>query len=256
MQVPQFLKEVVWSLYPPRYRQIADKKFSKSLGYMSKVLLVAFLLAGILFIPKLFLLKGTIQNELAKFETFKLSGNITQTAPVTIPKHNPWVVVDLNSNLTLTKEIIVVDSTTVKYRFFGIKSVKREALKDPAANKGPASGFAAAMLILMLPGIVLFLYIRAWLKYFLLVMFAGTVLFIVMELSKLRLQWKQMLNIATHALTVIILVEVVSAAITTAYLIPILRFLGVSIYAITTAAFAVIMVLGIVGYHIEDHRKR
>jgi hypothetical protein len=256
MQVPEFIKEVVWSFFPPRYLQLANKPFRKSLGYMSRVLLIAFVIAGLLFIPKLFTLKDTTESELSKFEHFTVSSNVTQSDRITIPKHNPWVVVDLNANLTLTKEIIVIDKDTVKYRFLGIKSIPREQLKDVSGNRPGVSRFVAAMILLMLPGIALLLYIRAWLKYFLLIFVMGTFVFIVMELSKLRLSWKQMLNIASHALTAVIFIEVVSAAIATTYLIPVLRFLGVSIYAITTAVFVFMMIVGVVGYHIEARRRR
>ncbi|VVB81135.1 Uncharacterised protein [uncultured archaeon] len=256
MQVPEFIKEVVWSFYPPRYHQLADKPFTKSLWYMSKVLLIAFILAGVLFVPRLFLLKDNIESELSKFDTFTLSGNITQSAPVAIPKHNPWVVVDLNANLTMTKEIFVIDKDTFKYRFISPKSIPREQLKDFSANKPRVSSFLSAILVMMLPGIALLLYVRMWLKYFLMVLVFGTFFFIVMELSRYRLHWKQMLNIAAHALTAVILVEVIAAAVSTVFLIPIMRFLGLNVYAITTLAFACLIVLGIVGYYIEDYRRK
>ena len=256
MRVPEFVKEVVWSFYPPRYHQLAEKPFTKSVYFMSKVLLIAFILAGILFVPRLFLLKDNIESELSKFDVFSLSGNVSQSAPVAIPRHNPWVVVDLNANLTMTKEIFVFDKETIKYRFISPKSIPRAQLEDWSANKPRVSSFLSALLIMMLPGIALLLFIRMWLKYFVMVLVFGTFFFIIMELSRYRLRWKQMLNIAAHALTAVILVEVVSASITTVFLIPVMRFLGLNVYAVTTLAFAVLMVMGIVGYYIEDYRRK
>lgn len=258
MQVPEFIKEFVWSFFPPRYYQLADKPFKKSIGYMSKVLLVAFIVAGLLFVPKLFFLKGDIQNELSKFSAFSVSANITQTGPVAVPSHNPWVVVDFNNNLNLTKEIFVIDSKNIQYRFLKPQSISQEQLKNPNENKAKASGFLALILVMMLPGIVLLLYIRTWLKYLVLILIMGSLFFIVAELTKFRLRWKQMLNIASHALTLVIFIEVISAVFTTTYLLPVpkIRFLGVSIYAITTAIYAFLMVVGIVGYHIEASRKK
>jgi len=255
MKIPNFIKEVIWAFYPPRYKQLADKKFRHSLKYMSTVLLIAFLIAGILFLPKIFMLKSTIQDELSKFETLRLDGNITQTAPVTIPKTNPWVVVDLNANRTLTKEILVIDKETVQYRFLGIKSIPREQLKEPSAYKPRASGFFAIMLLLTLPGIVLLLFLRMWLKYFFLIIAFGTFFFLISELSKFRLKWKQMLNIASHALTAVIFIEVIAAVFTTIFLLPIFRFLGVSVFAVTLLVFAGMMIFGIAGYHFEGHRR-
>ncbi len=256
MRVPDFIKEVIWSFYPPRYRQIADKPFLKSLAYMSKILIVAFIIAGILFSPKLFLLKDSIESELSRFEVFSVSGNVTQSSPIVIPRHNPWVVVDLNSNLNLSKEIFVIDKESIKYRFISPKSIPRSQLNNLASNRPAASGFLTALLIMLLPGIALLLYIRMWIKYFLYMLVFGTLLFIIMELSRYRLRWKQMLNISGHALTAVILIEVVSSAVTTVYLLPVLRFLGLNIYTVTTILLAALMVVGIVGYHIEDFRKR
>lgn len=256
MRVPDFIKEVVWSFYPPRYHQLADRSFWGSLGYMSKVLFIAFVISGILFLPKLFLLKDSIESELSKFEVFGISGNVTQSSPIAVPQHNPWVVVDLNSNLNLSKEIFVIDKETVKYRFISPKSIPREQLKNPGTNRAGVSRFLTALIIMLLPGIALLLYVRMWLKYFLYVLVFGTLFFIIMELSRRRLRWKQMLNIACHALTPVVFIEVVSAVVSTIYLLPVLRFLGLNIYAVTTGLMAAMMVVGIVGYHIEDYRRR
>lgn len=256
MKFPEFLKEIVWSFFPPRYRQLADKPFRKSIGYMSKVLLIAFVLAGLLYVPKPFFMKDVMEEEFSKFSTFKLDGEVVQSDKITVPRHNPWLVVDLNNNLTLTKEIFVIDRNDVHYRFINTNSIPREQLKDFSANRVRVAGFLTVVLIMLLPGIALLLYIRTWLKYLLLIFAFGTLFFIIMELSKFRLKWKQMLNIASHAITIVIFIEVISAALTTAYLIPVLRFLGVNIYAITTIIFAFLMVVGIIGYHIEDRRRK
>jgi len=253
MRIPAFVKEVVWACYPPRYKQLAEKPFGQSLKYMSKILLIAFIISGILFLPKLFTLKDTIQEELSKFESFQLDGNISQTAPITIPRHNPWIVVDLNANLSMTKEALVIDQNTVKYRFFGIKSIPRNELKNMETS---SAGFFTAMLLLMLPGILLLLYIRMWVKYFLIILVVGTLFFIIMELSRFRLRWKQMLNITTHALTAVILIEVIAAAVNANFLLPIFRFVGVNVYLITLAVLIVLMILGIVGYQFGARHRR
>jgi len=251
MQIPGFIKEVVWSLYPPRYRQLANKNFSQSLRYLSRMLLIAFVIAGLILLPKIALMKDQIQDELGKFEVFKITGEVTQNDAIAIPATNPWVRVDLNSNLTLTREIFVVDKETVQYRFLGIKSLPREQLKEPSTYSPRVSGFFFMIILFMLPGIALLLYVRLWLKYLLMILAVGTFFFLIMELSKLRLKWKQMLNIGAHALTVVILVEVISSAFSTAYLMPVLRFLGVNIYAASLILYAVLMVVGIVGYHMK-----
>ncbi len=256
MQIPEFLKEAIWSFYPPRYHELSKQKLSKSLRYMGKVLLIAFLIAGLLYIPKLFLMKSTIREELDKFQVFQVAGNVVQSSPISVPRHKPFVYMDLNAQHNLTQEIFVIDNSTVKYRWFGIKSVPLEQLKEISAHKAEVSGFLTAIIILMLPAIAILLYIRSWLKYFLLVLVLGTFFFIIFELTRFKLKWKEMLNVAAHASTLVILIEVISAPISTAYLLPVMRFLGVNIYAVTTLLFAVLTVVGIVGAQVVEKLKK
>jgi len=256
MRVPEFVKEVVWSLYPPRYRQLADKPFSRSLAYMSKILLIAFLISGVFFLPRLLVMQDSVEAGLEKFSSFSFVPMINQSDAVRIPQGNPWVLVDLNNNVSLSKEFLVIDSSSVQYRWLNVKKIPREQFNDLAGNRAVVSTFISAILLLMLPGIALMLYIRTWIKYFILILVFGTFFFIISELSRFRLKWKQMLNIAAHALTPLILLEVISAGITTAYLIPVLKFLGVNIYLVSLLSFCVLMIMGIVGYNIVEHRKK
>lgn len=255
MKIPPFVREVVWSCYPPRYKELSEKSFRDSLKYMSKVLFVAFLLAGILFLPQMFTLKGDIEEGFSKFSSFTIQDNITQTAPILIPEAHPLIMVDLNSNLTLSEELFVIDKETVHYRFINKGSIPIDLLKSPGQSTSRVAGFATIVMLMLLPGIALFLYIRMWLKYFLVLLVMGTFMFVVMELTKFKLKWKQMLNIAAHAMTLIIFIEVISAALYTKFLIPIIPFLGVKIYAISLLALAVLMVLGIVGTKIKGKKR-
>ncbi|RJQ21188.1 DUF1189 domain-containing protein [Candidatus Woesearchaeota archaeon] len=257
VQLPPFVRELIWTFYPPRYKQLSEQPFHKSFSFLCKMLLVAFLLAGIIFLPKLAFLKGHIEDELGKFSTFSLSGNVTQTDRITIPRTNPWLVVDLNNNVSLTKETFVIDKDTIKYRFFGIKTVDRDHIKEPSEYRAPVSRFITLLILLMMPGVALLLYLRSLLKYFLMVLLFATLWYIIFDLSRYRLKWKQMLNICSHTIVPILLIETVSAALTTAYLLPLpFRFVGLNIYIITLALFAILTAVCIIGCQVEEKRKK
>ncbi|MBI4146016.1 DUF1189 family protein [Candidatus Woesearchaeota archaeon] len=257
MVLPEFVKELIWTFYPPRYKELSELHLHRSLGFMSKILFLVFILTGILFLPKVFMLRGTIESELSKFDVFSVSGNVSQSDRVNVPRSNPWVVVDLNKDLNLSKELFVIDKDDIQYRFFGIKRIPREQVRELSNNRAAASRFLAIMLLLMLPGVALLLYLRAWLKYFLMVLVFGTFFFIVLDLTKYRLRWKQMLNVAAHAVAPIILIETISAFATTAYLVPLkLRFVGLSFYAVTLVLFAIVMVVAVVGCQVVEHKKK
>lgn len=255
MQIPEFIKELVWTFYPPRYKQLSEQPLRKSLFFMSKILLIAFLITGVLYLPKVALLKGTIEDELSKFEMFKLEGNVTQSDAVTIPRHNPWVVIDLNRNLTLTKEFFVIDQNTVQYRVFSPRTVPREQLKDIKEYRASASRFFTIVLLLMLPGIALLLYIRTWLKYYFILLVMASFFFVITELTRHRLKWKQVANIVAHTLTPVIFIEVISSFATTAFLLPIVRFLGINIYLVTMVILMAFTVAAIAGCQYELHKE-
>jgi len=256
VRIPQFVREVIWSFYPPRYKELSEKKFRESLTYMSKVLLFSFLIAGMFMLPSVFTLKSTIESEFDKFTAFTLEGNVSQSAPLAIPSTQPWIVIDKNNNRTLSSELFVIDQETVQYRFLNKGSISQELLKTPSQAIDRVSGFAATMLLMILPGIIFFLYVRMWLKYLLIIVVFATVFSFISELTKFKVKWKPMLNIATHGLTLLIPLEVLAMAISSKFLIPIIPFLGISIFGVSLLILSVFMVLGIIGCHMKGKRKR
>ena len=71
------------------------------------------------------------------------------------------------------------------------------------------------------------------------------------------MKWKNMISLASHAITPVILLEVVSSAITTIYLLPInFRFLGLKFYGVTLIVFAVMMVYAVLACRIEDYKEK
>lgn len=256
MKISPFLKEVIWSLYPPRYKELSEKRFSESVKHMAKVLAILCLLASLLFVPTIINLKDDIESGFKKFTAFSLAPSISQSDEVTIPQDHPWIRVNLNTNLTLKEELFVVDQSTVQYRLLGIKSIEQKTLLDPATNVAQVSGFASTILTMLLPGIGFFLYVRMLLKYFLLVVLMGTLAFIVLELTKFKLKYKEALNIAAFAITPILALEVLPAPINTDFLLPVFRFVGIDVFAIPIFLFIGMMVFGIVGYHIGSKRKK
>lgn len=255
MKIPPFVREVVWSFYPPRYKELSEKRFRESLKYLSKVLLVAFLIAGVFLLPSVATLKGTIEDEFSKFSGFTIESNITQSAPIAVPPGKPLVTVDLNAERVLAEELFVIDNSTVQYRLLKIGSIPQELLKQPSQSVPRVSGFFTVLLIMLLPGIALFLYVRMWLKYLLMILVLGTFVFLIMELTKFRVKYRQALNIATHALTPVVFLEVIAGVFSASFLIPVVPFLGVKLYAISAGIMLVLMLMGVTGVRLGKGKK-
>lgn len=258
MQIPQFVKEVIWCFYPPRYKQLSEKPFSSSVWFMTKMLALAFVISGLFFIPAIIGLNGALSEGLEGFSAASVQTSLAQNSPFSFPVVNPWIVVDLNSNLSLSKELVVIDKEVVHYRFFNVGNITQSELSSPIENKGRVAGFLTKLIILLLPGITLFLFVRYWVKYFLIALLMGTLFFVLLELTQYRLKFKRMLSIAAHAVSPIIILEVVSSALYANYLLPLpsIRFAGLNIYALSFIIMGIIMTAGIVGCKVKEFSEK
>ena len=151
--------------------------------------------------------------------------------------------------------MLVIDKETIQFRFFNIKKFSQEELKNAENNPQQLSELVSTLVLLLVPGVALFTFIRTWLKYLLLSLAIGTFFFLITDLTRYRMKWKEMMSVSLHAITPMIFLEVVSSSISSEYLIPLFPFLGVKVYAITTLLFTAMMVLAVIGCRIEDSRK-
>lgn len=242
----QFFKEVVWCFYPPRYKILCTKKLRSSLKFMSLVLFFAFIIAAVLYAPKLITLKSSIEDQLDNFVLFNINANFTTSAPVKIPYSRPLFIIDSAEEHNISNELFIFSQDKIKYRFFGKHSVPLSTFKDVKANKKRASAFFSVLFILLLPSIFILLYFKFWIKYFLIIYLISFILFILLELTHWRLKFRQILNIACHTSIIMIVLELVSAPFGTAYLLPLVKFLGINIYAVTLVLFAFFTVAGVI----------
>ena len=256
VQIPNFIKEVIWSFYPPRYRQLSDKPVYKSIGFMTKMLLIAFLLGGLVFVPRLFTLESSVQEQLGVFDELRFTPKVEQRAEFAVPSNKLWIRIDMKNNLALKDELLVVDQSTVQYRLLSPESVSQAELKEPSAYRENAGSFFAMIIALLIPGVTLLLFVRSWLKYLLLVFLFGTFFFIITDLTRYKMKWRQMVSIAAHAISPILILEVVASAITTSFLLPIpaARFLGLKFFVVTLVLYAAMMVMAVIGCRVEDYK--
>jgi hypothetical protein len=256
--VSKFIKEVAYTFHPFRYQYLADKGTRSSVWFMTRIIIVAILLAGLLSVPKLFAFKSGIQDEVGKFAEFQISGNVSATDTINIPSTKPVVVIDLvTANRTIGDETFLVTEDRIFYRFFGLKDIGISELKDVTANQAAVSGFLTVMLLMFMPAFGLLLFASLWFKYLLLVLLSSLVFFMLLELTHFRLKYKQMLCVTCHTATFAILLEVLSMPFSTAYLIPTIKFLGTYVYAIPIGIFfALTLVFIILTYFDRKRHKR
>ena len=137
----KFLKEVVFSFHPFRYKYLSNLKFRESLGYLSKVLFLAVIIASLISIPKIISLRADIVDELGKLSTFNVDGEVTTSAPIMIPQAKPGLIVDLSSPRNLSDESFLITKDNIQYRFFGKQTTSIDTILNVTENKQAAASF-------------------------------------------------------------------------------------------------------------------
>jgi len=255
--VSKFIKEVAYTFHPFRYQYLADKRFSSSLWFMARIIMIAIVLAALLSFPRMFAFKSGIQDELGKFSEFHISGNISATAPVNIPESKPMAVIDLvTANKTIGDETFLVTKDKISYRFFGLRDISISELKDVTANPAAVSRFLTILLLMFIPAFGFLLFSSLLIKYLLLVLLSSLAFFVLLELTHFRLKYKQMLSVTCHTATFAILLEVLSMPFSTAYLVPTIKFLGTYVYAIPLGIFFALTLVFIILTYFDRKRHK
>ncbi len=231
----KFLKEVGYCFYPPKYKELKDKGFRNSYKFALKVLFMAFLIAAILLIPQFASMKSEITNDLAKINVVNISGSLEATDSISIPSTNPIITIDLENDPQLNKEIFLITKEKIKYRFFGKREIETSKLKNPQEHNEEVGRFATSIAFLLVPGFAVIMFFKAAIKYFLITILFGTIIFFLMDLTHYKIKFKKMLTIAAFASVPIILIETIFAAINPSLLLPFMRFIGLNIYTVTLA---------------------
>jgi hypothetical protein len=240
-----FFKELWQSFMPSHWEELSSKPSGKGVSFFTKVLLLAFVLMILLAIPKLIKLPGEISTQLNKFDVLQLSGNFTMSSPIKLPESEPIFVFDTSGAYTdLTDERVLITSEKVFYRpFFGTHYVNTEQLKDLKKNRENVKRFMAALVFFVLPSIVFYAFVTAWLKYFLMIFTLSIILFVLLDLTHWRRTWKELFVTTCYASTVPVLVEVVVGAINPKLLVPVLSISGlVQLYLVPAVILSVLSI--------------
>lgn len=255
--VSKFIKEVAYTFHPFRYQYLSDKGTGSSIWFMTRIIMIAILIAGILSFPKLFAFKSSIQDEVGKFSEFNITGNVTATEPINIPSTRPVAIIDLvTENKTIGDETFLVTEDTIYYRFFGLRDISISELKDLTSNQAAVSGFLTAILLMFMPAFGFLLFVSLWFKYMILALLASLAFFVLLELTHFRLKYRQMLSVTCHTATFAILLETFSMPFSTSYLIPTIKFLGTYVYAIPLGVFLALTLLFIILTYFDKRRHK
>lgn len=249
--ISKFIKAIINSFNPLHYTQIENNHFRQSVKHLLFILFIAFIIASLAFLPRLIDLKDNVEYSLSKFETLQLSGNVSMYAPLRISEKNPQITIDTtgqieelkSSKLLITKEAVYIRP------FFKTIKIDTALFTDISANSEDSATIFTLLIIMILPSILLTLYLLALVKYMIIILIAGLVGFVILDLTVYRRKMTKMFNLATYAISPIALVEIALMPFNSNFLVPMFQFFWLNYYLISLLVFVVLYVIGIMFSH-------
>lgn len=242
MKMPKFLKEIACSFYPKKLDEYSNRSFGHCIGYFTMILAFAFVVMMILYVPKVGLLTGYVSEQISKFDAVNMSGSVSMNTAIHIPEKYPVMTVDMTGmDVKPTTQRVIVTKDFVRYSLLkGPQKVETKLLLQPTENKPIVSQLLVLIIIFILPSIVFYSFLALWIKYFVLVFLAGTIIFLLADLTQYRKKWIKTVKLACFAVAPIILIEVISAPFNTDWLVPLIRFIGIPVYLVGSVALLVL----------------
>jgi len=234
MKLPNFLKDIVYSFNPRYLDKVTNKSFGHAVGYFTMILAFAFVIMMILYVPQVGLLPGFVSEQISKFDSLNVSGTVNMNTAINIPESKPLFTVDMTGEeVKHSSQRVIVTKDYVLYNLLqGPKKVNTKEVLEPTKHKPIVSQLLALVIIFILPSIVFYSFIALWLKYFLLILAGGTLIFLLSELTHYRQKWVKTVKLACFAAGPVIAMEVISIPINTDWLMPLFRVAGIPIYII------------------------
>jgi len=257
MLFEKFSREIFHAFNPKKFHELAEKPFWDSVKFMTKILVIAYIIMAILMIPKLVNLKDNIHSELSKFDTFSLKGEVTQSSQIKIPEKEPLIIIDASGDEIIPgKEKITVTRNSLFYKFFTRKEVPLNQIKEMSQNKSVVSKLFLYIMAFIFPSIVFFSFAGIWIKYFLFAIFIGTLVFLMADLTRFSQSWKTCFKSVFYASPIIILVEAVSSALYPGWMIALFSFWGLHLYLIPLVAWLVLSLIFVSCLHFYKLKKQ
>ncbi|MBN1644791.1 DUF1189 family protein [Candidatus Woesearchaeota archaeon] len=256
MRFEKFSKQVFHAFDPREFNKLINAPFWDSVKYFTKILAIAYIIMAILLVPKLVTLKSEIQDQLSKFDSFSVTGIVSQSESIRIPAKEPLIVIDATgSEVIPNKERITITRDSLFYKFFaGRKEIPLNQIKQ--MDKPVVSRLIIYFFIFILPSLVFFTFGSFWLKYFLFAVLIGTIVFLMADLTRFSQPWKTCVKSAYYTSTLIILVEVVSSAIYAKWMVSLFSFWNLNIYLVPLVAWLILSITFVSLLHFSKLKRK
>lgn len=246
LRIRKFFAVLRKSLNPRYYTELSERRLDSAVIYLIILLGFAFLLLGILLLPKAYMIKEDIEDGLLAINTFKVSADFETVEPIMIPNKRPLITFDTTDNKTIDSELLLVTDDKVFY-----KAMDKEgsfALSDVDFTKDRKQSKDALIKvgIFLLPSFLTFYYFAYLVKYAMIILLTGVVGFVVARGLRNGIELRESIIISIYASTVMVLIEVITIPFfLTKYLVIYTPFIGINISIVAITLYLTFYVTGV-----------
>ena len=230
---------------------IAKKTFWSSVGFLLILLLIFTLIASFIRIKDFLALQNYLSKQIEKIDTSKTNWSIETLSPIAIPEKNPIFVFDTSGEKK--GKFITISKTNLN--FFN-KNFKLEAFKDFKANAKDLGSLATYLIIFALPSIFFYWYLALFLKYFLIALTLGFVVWLLLDFTPYNIQIRSAFGAAFHSLIVLIPIELIFSSLGAAnLLIPIFKIFEINFFLISLIIYILFFLIAMLSIVVEKIAK-
>lgn len=235
MDLKQFLLMFVQSLNPRAYTQLLSRKKREVASFFITLLLYCVLLSGLTNIPNFVNFPKQVEGAVSKISTLNITGlDVEITEPVTLLE-TPKVVIDFSENNTLDKEFVLITKNEIFFKKFQPKLFNLFITEQkPVSELGDVlntvrsiKGTYWIVLFILLPSLFFISYLLNFTKYSIIITLVFILSFIILKLTKKKLNFQHHLKAAFYSSTIMIFLDIVISPLFNLSVIPFLLYLGI-----------------------------
>ena len=198
------------TLNPRYYTELADKEISKAVKYFLTIILIAFIIAEIIALPKILTLKSDFEKGLLEISEFKIDADFQTLKPISLPRDRPLITLDTTDNKTRDTELLLVTDETMYYNISGKSNEITLSEYDFTQNKESSKKLLIAMILFILPSILIFYYLAYAIKYLVIIIALSFISFALAKLMKNKITLRQSVVLALYTSTIMVFLEILT----------------------------------------------
>ena len=240
METPLFLKVIIDTLKPQKYKGITQRSYTKTILYIALILFFYLLIITVINIPQYKQMLTGANNKFGNVTEFSLDINIKTNGPVIASQH-PLIVIDTSSNGTLKGESALITSSEIHKKILWWDEVFNYNHVDLLNHMDKVRKSTLFLLCIFVPTLFILAYLFVFLKYLIIASVLGILGFVFLLILKRNNTFGESFKTAVYALTIYLIGNIIGEIIG-------VNFLGLVFYLI----FFVIALL-LLGESREDY---